>query len=349
MTASDFHTALQSPDQLGFEQVTALRALAEAYPWFGAGHILLAKAMHNTGDLGYDDQLHMAAAHAGSRAVLFDLVVAKELAEGKVEVPDREDDLVQVQEEVQVQEPFAGGVEDEVVRAEVAEPDLEDAPEPEPVVDASPEAEAVEEGIAEAPEVEVAEEAEEAVREKRPLDGLETDILAAGVSRVIEQEVGEALAAEEAPAADPEQAPFAEAPAEDLSPFAQWLLKRSSELGVEVDTGTTAEAAAPETADAAPEAPNEQGTRRKQHDLIDAFIAKDPHITPGRVAEFDPGDIARESIVEDESLVTETMARIYAKQGKLGKARKAYEMLALKYPEKSVYFANQLKKLDKKN
>lgn len=328
MTASDFHTALQSPDQLGFEQVTALRALAEAYPWFGAGHILLAKAMHNTGDLGYDDQLHMAAVHAGSRTVLFDLVVAKELAEGKVEVPDREDDLVQG--------PFAGGVEDEIGKAGAAEPDLEDAPEPEPVVDAVPEAEAGQEEMA------------EAVLEKRSLDALETDILAAGVSRVIEQEVGETLAAEEVPAADPEQAPVAEAPAEDLSPFAQWLLKRSSELGVEVGTGTTAEAAAPEAADAAPEAPNEHGPRRKQQDLIDAFIAKDPQITPGRVAEFDPGDIARESIVEDESLVTETMARIYAKQGKLGKARKAYEMLALKYPEKSVYFANQLKKLEKK-
>ena len=205
--------------------------------------------------------------------------------------------------------------------------------------------------VAEASEVEEAEEVEEAVPEKRPLDALETDILAAGVSRVIEQEVGEtpeAEAVEEAPAAEAEQAPVAEAPAEDLSPFAQWLLKRSSELGVEVDTGSTQEAEAPEAAEAESEAPTEQDTRRKQHDLIDAFIAKDPQITPGRVAEFDPGDIARESIVEDESLVTETMARIYAKQGKLGKARKAYEMLALKYPEKSVYFANQLKKLDKK-
>ena len=347
MTASDFHTALQSPDRLGPEQVTALRALTEAYPWFGAGHILLAKAMHNTGDLGYDDQLHLAAVHAGSRAVLFDLVVAKEVAEGKVEVPEREDDLVkeeapdlvQVQEEVQGQ--FAG--EEEAVGAEVVEAEVEVVevavePEPKPVV-------AVEQEEVEVPEAEQVEEVEEVAIEKRPLDALETDILAAGVSRVIEQEVGETLEAE-APVAAAEQAPVAEAPAEDLSPFAQWLLKRSSELGVEVDTGSTPEA--PEAADADSEAPTEQDTRRKQHDLIDAFIAKDPQITPGRVAEFDPGDIARESIVEDESLVTETMARIYAKQGKLGKARKAYEMLALKYPEKSVYFATQLKKLDKK-
>jgi hypothetical protein len=39
------------------------------------------------------------------------------------------------------------------------------------------------------------------------------------------------------------------------------------------------------------------------------------------------------------------MAKLYAKQGQIGRARKAFKMLALKYPEKSVYFASQLKKL----
>ena len=50
-------------------------------------------------------------------------------------------------------------------------------------------------------------------------------------------------------------------------------------------------------------------------------------------------------LVEDPSLVTETMAKLYAQQGQMGRARKAYKLLALKYPEKSVYFAAQLKKL----
>jgi hypothetical protein len=51
--------------------------------------------------------------------------------------------------------------------------------------------------------------------------------------------------------------------------------------------------------------------------------------------------------MEDPSLVTETMARLYAKQGQIGKARKAYKLLAMKNPAKSTYFAAQLKKLNK--
>ena len=51
---------------------------------------------------------------------------------------------------------------------------------------------------------------------------------------------------------------------------------------------------------------------------------------------------------ENEDLVTETMAKLYAKQGQIGRARKAFKLLALKYPDKSVYFAAQLKKLIKK-
>jgi pentatricopeptide repeat protein len=50
--------------------------------------------------------------------------------------------------------------------------------------------------------------------------------------------------------------------------------------------------------------------------------------------------------MEDASLVTETMARVYAKQGLFEKARKAYQHLSLKYPAKSTYFALQLKKLE---
>ena len=56
---------------------------------------------------------------------------------------------------------------------------------------------------------------------------------------------------------------------------------------------------------------------------------------------------ASKGLEYDPSLVTETMAKLYASQGQIGRARKAFKMLALKYPEKSVYFASQLKKLSK--
>jgi hypothetical protein len=84
-----------------------------------------------------------------------------------------------------------------------------------------------------------------------------------------------------------------------------------------------------------------------QQDLLDRFIKTEPKITPGRVGEYSTADLARESLEEDLSIVTETMARMYVVQGKPDKAKKAYRKLMELHPEKSVYFAAQLKNLDK--
>ena len=83
--------------------------------------------------------------------------------------------------------------------------------------------------------------------------------------------------------------------------------------------------------------------------IIDAFLAKDnPQIGKVRDVDSPVSEWASKGLEEDASLVTETMAKLYAKQGQLGRARKAFKHLALKYPDKSVYFAAQLKKLSKK-
>jgi len=93
------------------------------------------------------------------------------------------------------------------------------------------------------------------------------------------------------------------------------------------------------------ESPVERGAAA----IIDAFLAKDnPQIGKVRDIGSPVSEWASKGLEEDASLVTETMAKLYAKQGQLGRARKAFKHLALKYPDKSVYFAAQLKKLSKK-
>lgn len=53
-------------------------------------------------------------------------------------------------------------------------------------------------------------------------------------------------------------------------------------------------------------------------------------------------DLGKKSISEKDELVTETLAVVMVKQGKLDKAIEIYEKLMLKYPEKKSIFANQI-------
>jgi hypothetical protein len=41
--------------------------------------------------------------------------------------------------------------------------------------------------------------------------------------------------------------------------------------------------------------------------------------------------------------MTETLAKVYLEQKKYSKAIQAYEILILKYPEKSIFFADRIK------
>jgi|GEM_PF-605585 len=198
----------------------------------------------------------------------------------------------------------------------------------------------------------------------RSMDALEKAILAEAISSSIKRELGQPDATDDKEwreekrlDSDLKNTEFGvESTTED--PYTLWLQRRSSEIhygetpkvdiirqepSAELKPSEEKISSRSEMPRIAMEVPGKQA---HQTDLIERFMRLDPKITPGKSNEYDTSNIARESLEEDFNLVTETMARLYAQQGKLDKARKVYRRLIELHPEKSVYFAAQLKNLN---
>lgn len=133
-------------------------------------------------------------------------------------------------------------------------------------------------------------------------------------------------------------------PMEDIStprPFNQWLKTLNQESHSVEEQETEAEE---------PQAEEPQ----QGNDLIQKFIQERPRIgdhpsgpSKGELqAFFSPIETAKLGLIDDESFVTETLAKIYEAQGYHLKAKTAYEMLSLKYPEKKANFAARIKSLE---
>jgi hypothetical protein len=87
------------------------------------------------------------------------------------------------------------------------------------------------------------------------------------------------------------------------------------------------------------------------HNLIDTFINNDKgklvlNENPTLKPEIDEAEPSDEKI-GDESYFTETLARIYIKQGRYSKALEIISRLSLQYPKKNAYFADQIRFLQK--
>ena len=84
--------------------------------------------------------------------------------------------------------------------------------------------------------------------------------------------------------------------------------------------------------------------KTKQDLLIDSFILNNPQISISLDREeTDEEDVMALEEEKEEEFFSETLAKVYIKQKHYEKAIKIFEKLSLKYPEKNVYFADQIR------
>lgn len=333
---------LEEPGRVAREDLGDLKALTERYPWFSGAQLLRVAGEQAAGDVLFNETLNSATAHLPSRAVLFDLVEQRDQKPPVQPRPEARILQLPVKDPVRVMpaEPLPAEEEEEV-------PATEEAKDPigiEPQATGNPTDTAEEEdplgrqimeaAMASAYDLTWQEEGHATVSESR--------------LHAEKEAITPSVAAPAVPPLEPEPVARAVSAGSRLR-FTDWLAASEPSAGTEPPASPAA-TVPPATQDWIRQAPAAVGeapvNTADTRELIDRFMRQQIPEPTHKAEFFTPQQAAKRSLDDTAGLVTETLARIYEKQGNLPKAIETYRRLALKYPHKSGYFAALQKSLE---
>ncbi len=305
MNTTEFTSILQDPQALTDSQTQEIRSVIDEFPYFQSARAIYLKGLKNNNSFKYNQELKSTAAYTTDRSILFDYITSDEFLQNKISEQIKHN-LEQLKDIV------VNDVEDITVNKSVIIDDAlkKQIQDTEKVLDP-----ALFQPVVEVSKV--ADFGDDILEEKT--DVLEVDSENIEILPEDKLELGK---------------PFKFDKNEKHS-FNEWLkitsfkpiVREESEIEEEIpfNVGKT------------------KGlSKSKKFQLIDKFISKKPKIVPSHETDSNK-NVAKDRMIQPESLMTETLARIYLEQKNYTKAIQSYKILSLKYPEKSGFFADQIK------
>jgi tetratricopeptide (TPR) repeat protein len=345
MGNTQFNDILKSPHLLASMPIEDLETITKNYPWFSLAHSYLAKAYQENNSHKTSGQIALASTLHSNRTWLYGFL--KEPILQKNTPTELVDTLpTEIIPEIILETAPVAVAPSSSSLSQLAASMMEE-PEPEVrEVKRGEDSQVREVKRGEDSQVrEVKRGEEEGRQEVRDLDYLDKSILATAVSSSIFLEVSEQDAEQDSPkgaSQGPAEVVLQDAVQEDA--LFTWLRSVSDEEEI-IEEGL----------EKVREVKREEEEGRKSTEsiqptlnLIEKFIATEPRITPGKVEQYTGVGFAKDSLEENFDWVTETMAKLYAAQGKIDRARKAYKRLIELHPEKKIHFENQLKVLNQR-
>ena len=312
MQAKEFINYIKNPNSLEKNSVKELQKLVNDFPYFQSAHLLLSLASKKWDASVYQKSLKKTAIVVTNRSHLFNLIQQFEISNTVIEDSDHQKLVVE-----EVLEPIDSTKELNILKAtelliensdsEISETEFQQKTKP---------------NAEEVLENEIAKQVVGAIVEKQMFNLSDTQLL-------FKQNK------------EPET-------------FTDWLRliqKSNKQLSAEniLEINTENNTDIKTRLEKGKIITQESALNKKLKNL--ALIDKIIENSPGQIKIKDdqkfysPEHNAKESLLENEHLVSETLAKIYALQGSVNKAVRAYEILSLKFPQKSAYFASLIQKL----
>ena len=348
MNVSEFTYLLNHPNAINEKQAKSLETVLDNFPYFQSARALHLKGLYNQDSYKYNFALKNTAAHTSDRSVLFDFITSDEFTIIEKDIYQKK--LAQLlnidvnESEHLTQETVVDNKFEEIKPQyfdnneliESTEKIIEFNPESQPkiqeVINPSNEVEVIEF----VPEIDATENFEtieiESDLETKPVSSVKDSIIEIDTPATVSKELEENLEIGK---------PITFVQNEKHS-FQEWLqLASFKPINREIATEVTKEEPIIAKKEVSKEEKSDKKT--KKIELIDKFIENNPKITPAR--ELIDTPVKPIETPDTTHLMTETLARVYLEQKKYQKAIQAYEILILKYPEKSIFFADRIQNI----